>query len=517
MTMISKNAPCPCGSGKKFKRCCGEKNSAAQKTAPAASAQRPFNVSLWAGLLIAAVGLFYLGTLRQGHDWGGDNCQYVLHARNLAEGKPYKDTGMIYNPLSPVFPETYPPVFPALLVPLYKAFGLVFTPMKTALIFVFLAVIWLLFLFYRRTLSPPYLLGLLALIGFNPAFWNFKDYVFSEIPFLFWVGLILLLTQKRESAKNVREDCLWGLLTGLVSYLAYGTRAVGLFILPALLVYDLIRYRKIRWGTLVALAAFAPLALAQNFSFHSEAVHLKYKTARASFETFRENVFHNYPYQFAALWNGGFHSMPSFLLVLFLFVLVVYGYFIRVRRAFSLVEILVPGYLLLFLFITFADTIPNYRYFLPVSPFLAAYAVTGIERLGFFDTALKNTIFALGIFSVIFVSYGFVYSKMEWNAFSNGIDGPQEKQVYEFIRKNTAPDDIFIFWDPRIIVFYTGRRCGQYDMAHFNSERLAYYEKIGARYWVSPRNLLPDLSRVLREVYSNGKYYVYRIENYRLK
>jgi len=86
---------------------------------------------LYLGSLLATITVFYLATLREGHLWGDDFAMYIHHAQNIAQGRPYADTGYVYNPAVPVYgPRMYPPVFPLLLAPLYKVFGLSLIPMK---------------------------------------------------------------------------------------------------------------------------------------------------------------------------------------------------------------------------------------------------------------------------------------------------------------------------------------------------------------------------------------------------
>ena len=51
--------------------------------------------------LILAVGAFYIATIREGHLWGDDFAMYIHHAKNLASGNAYGDTGYIYNPHYP--------------------------------------------------------------------------------------------------------------------------------------------------------------------------------------------------------------------------------------------------------------------------------------------------------------------------------------------------------------------------------------------------------------------------------
>jgi hypothetical protein len=47
--------------------------------------------------IILAVGGFFLATIREGHGWGDDFSLYILHARNIAEGISYQQTGYIYG------------------------------------------------------------------------------------------------------------------------------------------------------------------------------------------------------------------------------------------------------------------------------------------------------------------------------------------------------------------------------------------------------------------------------------
>jgi hypothetical protein len=44
-------------------------------------------------LVLLAVGAFFLATVRSGHWWGDDFGLYILHAKNIAEGLDYRQTG----------------------------------------------------------------------------------------------------------------------------------------------------------------------------------------------------------------------------------------------------------------------------------------------------------------------------------------------------------------------------------------------------------------------------------------
>src|SRR5579885_3132229 len=113
--------------------------------------------------LIAVLGGIHLATLREGQEWGDDFSLYVAHARNLAEGRPYADTGYVYNPANPVLsPRTYPPIFPLLLVPVYLLFGMNLLAMKVFVGQLFMLMLGVLAVLFQKRLPMPYVLGCLA-------------------------------------------------------------------------------------------------------------------------------------------------------------------------------------------------------------------------------------------------------------------------------------------------------------------------------------------------------------------
>ena len=146
---------------------------------------------LTAWVIVVLAG-FYLTTLRSGHEWGDDFSLYVAHARNVVEGRPYADTGYVYNPYFPsLSPRTYPPIFPLLLAPVYAVFGLNLAAMKILVVLLFAAFLGVLAMTLRPRLSPPLVAGCLLVVGLNPFLWQHKDRLLSEVPFLLFAYLAL--------------------------------------------------------------------------------------------------------------------------------------------------------------------------------------------------------------------------------------------------------------------------------------------------------------------------------------
>jgi hypothetical protein len=64
-----------------------------------------------ADVILVAACVVQLLTIRDGQPWGDDFAQYITHARNLIERRPYADIGVLRAGQIPG-PLEYPPVYP---------------------------------------------------------------------------------------------------------------------------------------------------------------------------------------------------------------------------------------------------------------------------------------------------------------------------------------------------------------------------------------------------------------------
>ena len=75
-------------------------------------------------LVLLSVPLFFLN-IHNVHSWGDDFAQYIKEAQNLAHGRPFYESGYIYNKYNPEYaPAQYPPGYPLLLWPVVKIWGI---------------------------------------------------------------------------------------------------------------------------------------------------------------------------------------------------------------------------------------------------------------------------------------------------------------------------------------------------------------------------------------------------------
>ena len=218
------------------------------------------------GIILVAV-LFFIFTIRPGHDWGGDFGLYIQHAINIATGAPYADSGFVLNPKNLFLsPHAYPPVFPVFLAPVYHFFGIDIHAMKVAGIIVFALFLLLFSRYARNRLESPLLYVLLvAALAFSPSFWESKDRILPDYLFILLFYATIMIVDRLSAVKQPFVKQLpTVLLAALLVCLVYGTRSLGLLIVPALLFHDFVRFRRISRATAVIAVLFVIYYFAQN-------------------------------------------------------------------------------------------------------------------------------------------------------------------------------------------------------------------------------------------------------------
>lgn len=194
----------------------------------------------WA-LAVCLAGIALHGfTLQDGHNWGGDFSQYILHAKNLVEGESYG---------AGIFPRDdgrmYPPGLPLLLTPVVAAVGADLYWMKWIAVTFMAVILWIV---QRDSGATPLSFLVFALLFLSNAWiFQFKQNILSDLPFTaFTTYAILLWHRSREGSPSGLAAAL------LVSCLALLTRSAGLAVFATLIAASLVSKK---WGRLACVVA----------------------------------------------------------------------------------------------------------------------------------------------------------------------------------------------------------------------------------------------------------------------
>jgi hypothetical protein len=517
-------------------------------------------------ILALVIGTFYVLTLHEGQNWSGDWSQYIHHAKNLAEGKHYLDTGYIFSGLTRfVGPYAYPPVFPILLVPVYWLKGLDLEALKLVGIICFCLTLMLLPGVLGYQLNRLQQIAIVLLTGFNPAFWDFRNNIYSDLTFMLFCYLSLRLmlhvfhgahSKGGSSRPRVIDSCL----LGIAMYLAYGTREIG-FVLPlAVLTYEIVSTRRISAVSVISISIFAVFLSMQHYllqgdltppevqralkelvaergkpapASHADVISAKPRlilaaerrkpapTGHADFINTepRRIVGRVQGYRWAAqaFWPPD-NDQPMGRLNSVIFnitsVMAFIGFCLALWRKITVLEIFLAGYMAVLLLF---DAPATARYLFPLFPLMLYYCVIAYQQL-FASFRLKAAIPA-GYLFLTTISYSHAMSTSSYDELTNGVTHPKAAEMFDFIRNHTSPSDTILFRKPRIMALLTQRSSAAYHTAHFPTPESLnrFADAVGGDYFVDFRFGDPlthseaPTSR-FAEVFRNSHFAVYRYD-----
>lgn len=182
-----------------------------------------------------------------GKSWGGDYSQYFAQARALATNTVddwyAKNTFIIDTSAEGIGSDVYPWIWPILLMPVYKIFGFNIPVLKfyEALYFAG-SMVPFVYILKRRISSKASFFICLAIVC-NLSFLIDVNTVESDLPCLFITLLtinVIDMYHREDNNKSVKTKILWGLLTGVMIFIASETRTMNKALLLALVIYDMI-------------------------------------------------------------------------------------------------------------------------------------------------------------------------------------------------------------------------------------------------------------------------------------
>ncbi|MGI8551664.1 MAG: ArnT family glycosyltransferase [Dehalococcoidia bacterium] len=456
-------------------------------------------------LTILTVAVFYIATIRAGQGWGSDFSMYIHHAKNISQGIDYRHTGYIYDHFrAEVGPRAYPPIWPLLLSPTFRWFGLDLWPMKVEVIVFWILALATIYRLLRDDKSFGYPLVVVAILGFNPLFWEFKDTILSDIPFLFFVYLSMVLVNKAEQSRTRRHAIMYALATGCTLYLATGTRTIGVVLVIALVVYGLMTRRRVSVATIAGTAAFLLPFLAQTTVFGSNGGYLD-QLSVAPATLMRTLLGHLVPYANAPhiLWKNGYSNGIATALFLVISLCAAMGFVRKAYEGVSYPQVFAVVYTVAILLWPATDV---ERFILPVVPLYLYYALIGVKALAGWHPPRLEPFAVLILLLVVAGTYAGWYTTADFGAMTSGVDTPTTTELFHYVNADTRSDSVFIFYDPRTLALYTDRQASIYHPTS-DDNLWRYIREIGASYIIVGR-IFPEDQTVLHPFVTRSQQYL---------
>jgi len=472
-------------------------------------------------ILLSTLLAFFL--LTKDHDWGDDWASYLMQSIAITKGETQefiqRNTFTMRASTHFIGPDAYPWGFPTLLAPLTLACGpLNIFCLKFINLIFFALFLWVFYALLARRLPPLESALLLAVFAFSPLLLKFEDILLSDIAFLFFSTLGLLLIVERNTISPY--------LLGIVFFFAFFVRTNGILLVPTLFLAQAFTYlqmhprpvldwKRVLTVGLIPYFVFGLLTLANLILFPAgEASHLEHLSV-LSLASLADNL-------------SAYFAMPAYffsdlphadIIYGLLLPFILGGLVLNYKRDIHLVVYLFLSYAL---FIVWPDQ-QGIRFLFPLLPLLVYFAYRGMEAASF---ALTERHPRLGLwFTRVF--WLVIAAAFAWTSFGLARDNlaggrgpygnvfdPISLEIFEFIKSDTPAESVIAFYKPRALRLFTGRdsllvdACDALPMADY----VVLRKSRGAVDQVSPADVMTCNSSVqVTELFDNEKFVVYQI------
>jgi 4-amino-4-deoxy-L-arabinose transferase-like glycosyltransferase len=480
---------------------------------PAGASSLPLSISdqlTW--VLVAIIASAYFFGLTPGHVFAQDDfAAYVMQAANLVEHRRYTDIRYVPNPEAPwVSPANgYPPVYPLLLVPVYWLRGLDLRAMKMATVFTFAIFLAAFAKWVRPMVSPRLRLVAVLLVGLSPAFWNYRDLISSEFPYLMFSFLALLAIRRGSDVGRGWQQAGWALLAALLLYASYGTRTIGIALPGALLCAQLMRQRKPARFVMLVLGVFAGFTMVQSVLLTSPRGYMA--VAHFSTTSVLDNVA-SYAKSLSHAWESGFSQAAQVGLTVVFSGFAAFAFWKRIREG-SLEAFYVVIYL--GILIAWGAQI-GVRGLLPVLPIYLTYMVLGITEAieGWKKPKARALVAAVAVCMAI--TYFGGLRQRPWQAALANVNDTSAQELFTFLRSQTQPSDLLLFSKPRSLALFSGRAVGSLGVEEPAGESVRFVRENGVRFVIQSSWTPAAYDQLLASgqfelVFGNGDFRVYRV------
>ena len=473
-------------------------------------------MSLWQWVVMAIIAVAYLTCLSPGHVFVNDDfAAYVMHAANLAEGRPYASINYIPNPQALwLAPSTgYPPVYPLILAPVYRVFGLNLRALKVVTVLCFVLFLAIFEALIRPMLSPAMCVCALSVLAFNPIFWNQREYILSEFPYLMFSFAALLVVQ--NTYKTLTSDKLRigaAVALSILLYCSYGTRTIGIALLPALILADLAKFNRPSRFLISVLGMTFALILAQGIFIASPTGYLR--AFHFSPLVVSQNTVY-YAKTLSYVWQNGVNKKIQIIFALLFTALAGFSFAGNLWRERSVREFYLVGYLAIL--IAWNAEI-GLRGLLPILPL---YFVYGLEEFGRIIRPLSSRTRRTAIACLLIIC-GVTYSaefrsESRRKSDANVLDS-SARELFSFLQDHSQPSEVIIFPKPRTLALFTNRAVASFGPGESPEDSANFMRTIHATIFVkadwSPQSgpaFAVSNKTTLLQIFHNSDYQVFRV------
>ena len=461
--------------------------------------------------------------LTRGHFWGDDFAAYISQAKSILAGNMDEfvavNTFTVTQSSHQIGPAAYPWGFPLMLTPVYALIGLSPLALKLPGLASYLAFLLVFFFLIKRRFTLTENLLAVSLFAFNPGLLLFLDNIISDIPFLFFSTLAILLADLYTHATDRKRRLTLAAFSGAAIFAAFFVRTQGLILLGSVLLFQGIYYlgqreqrRQLITDSIVIMAVFGILWGITSLIFPGGQTSYLALYAGFSMVTLTGNLV-----AYSQVFEEFFATLPAHALFFYIFaVLFFIGLVVRLKA-----DLLFVLYIALYLIVLWTwPEWQGYRFLFPMLPFFIYFAIQGIKvTLNKLSENKKANfqkganIFLLIIVGVFAYNAGTnAYGNLRTNREINGPFDPFSMETYDFIKNNTPANSVIVFFKPRAMHLMTDRK----SLALTECERipegdyLALSKKVGENLQIPPENIV-ECNLNLIKIYENRRFVVYQI------
>lgn len=457
-------------------------------------------------------------TLTRGHEWGDDFASYIMQAKSILNGDPKefveRNAFTIFESSFQIGPVAYPWGYPLILTPALAIKGVHPLTLKLPGLVFFAGFLICLYLLTKDRLAQTESLLLVSLFAFNPTLIKFLDQILSDIPLLFFMTLGLLLLV------SFKTDGPWWrqVVLGVVLFSAFFVRTTGILLFASFLVHQFISFlrdTKTR-KTLLVNSVVTTLTLILLWFGNSVIFPNGQGSYFEQLKGLTPAIFGQNTLNYFSLFAQFFGPGPSWTFIYYaLVVFFLIGAWTR-RVADTL---LIIFFALYFIAMLFWPAWQGIRFIFPLLPIFIYFAFRGIgfavqklpagsQSLG---TGLAYSLWLAIIGIFLFTSGTRAYTNVRGGRQINGPFDPVSSDMYNYIRAETPPDSVVVFWKPRAMRLFTGRD----TFMSTECDRLALGDFVviskKAENSQIPPNKINQCNLVLSPVFENQRFIIYEV------